>query len=56
MLGLADGWVFLAYVLCILSSVLCVVYGVRNWDRDGETDGAEQTQWMKQETEIEKPL
>ena len=56
MLGLADGWVFSAYVLCILSSILCVAYGIRNWDRDEEGGGTEQTEWLKDETQIEKPL
>lgn len=56
MLGLADGWVSLAYVLCILSSILCVVYGVRRWDSDGDAGDAEQSQWMKKEADIEKPL
>jgi len=56
MLGLADGWVSLAYILCILSSILCVVYGVRRWDADGDAEGTEQTQWMRQEADLEKPL
>ena len=56
MLGIADGWVFLAYLLCILSSILCVYYGVRHWNSDGDSDGAEQRQWTEEETKIEKPL
>lgn len=56
MLGLADGWVSLAYLLCILSSILCVVYGIRRWDSDGDDESTEQAQWMKQEADIEKPL
>ena len=56
MLGIADGWVFTAYLLCILSSLLCVVYGIRNWNSDGETEEPEQKEWLEEETKIEKPL
>jgi hypothetical protein len=43
-------------VLCILSSILCVYYGVTHWNLDGEDEAQEQKQWMADETEIEKPL
>jgi hypothetical protein len=33
-LGIPDPQVWLAYLLCILSGLLCVVYGVLNWNRD----------------------
>ena len=38
MLGLGDFWVSLVYVLIILSTVLCVVYGALNWNKDGHDD------------------
>ncbi|MEW5762935.1 MAG: symporter small accessory protein [Bacillota bacterium] len=34
MLGLEGFGVFLAYVLCIASTLLCVVYGVARWNSD----------------------
>ena len=34
MFGIADPQIVLAYGLSILSSVLCVIYGVRNWHKD----------------------
>lgn len=33
MLGIEDGWVVGAYLLCILSSVLCVIYGAVTWNQ-----------------------
>ncbi len=33
MLGLGPG-TFLAYLLCIVSAVVCVVYGAIMWNRD----------------------
>jgi hypothetical protein len=38
MFGLPDPSIWLAYLLCIGSTVLCVVYGVLNWNRDGDED------------------
>ena len=33
MMGFTDGWIALAYILCICSALLCVIYGVLNWNR-----------------------
>ena len=32
MLGFGDIWVAAAYLLCILSSLLCVIYGLKHWN------------------------
>lgn len=59
MLGIPDFWVALAYWLCILSTILCVVYGVMNWNNESEED-AEPTpadvQWVKEEEKIDESL
>jgi len=34
MLGFAGVSVFLAYILCILAAVLCVVYGIIMWNKN----------------------
>lgn len=36
MFGFGDVWVFLGYLLTIGSMLLCVVYGIRNWNRNRE--------------------
>ena len=57
MLGIEDGWVVLAYVLCVLSTLLCVIYGVVNWNKGDEPVTNEDVQWAKEEKEeIEEPL
>ena len=60
MLGLGDLSVFAAYILCILSAVLCIVYGVVNWNRGGEDVGpeaaAEEARWDAEEKKIEEEL
>ena len=36
MLGLGDFWVSLVFILMLGSVALCVVYGIVNWNKDGE--------------------
>ncbi len=36
MLGLGDFWVLLAYAANIIVVVVCVIYGIINWNRGGE--------------------
>jgi hypothetical protein len=38
MLGLADGQILLVYILSILSALLCVVYGLINWNKSDEDE------------------
>lgn len=37
MLGIEDKGVLAAYLLCLVSAGLCVLYGVLNWNRGDET-------------------
>ncbi len=39
MLGIPDASVWLAYVLSIGGAVLCIVYGIVNWNRDNGKKG-----------------
>lgn len=36
MLGLTDASIMLAYLISIGGAVLCVIYGVINWNKDGQ--------------------
>jgi len=57
MLGLGDFWVALVFILNLASVALCVVYGIVNWNRDGEPtkkEMAEEKRWGKEEKKIEK--
>ncbi len=56
-LGIEDPWVWGAYVLCILSMLLCVVYGIINWNKgaeDEEEEIKEEMEWHKKESDMEK--
>lgn len=58
-LGIADPWVAAAYVLCILSALACVVWGVLKWNRAGvgdEEPAEEVRQWAAEEDKVEEKL
>lgn len=35
-LGITDPWVWGGYIACILVTLLCVIYGVINWNKGDE--------------------
>jgi len=35
-LGIPDPWVLSGYLLVILSTLLCVIYGIVNWNKGDE--------------------
>ena len=55
-LGINDPWVWSAYILCILSMLLCVGYGLINWNKgeDEEEEIKEEMEWHKKEKEMEE--
>ena len=55
-LGIDDFWVLLAYLLCILSTILCVVYGVLNWNRGDEAVEPSDVRWVAHEKKAEEDL
>ena len=58
MLGMADGWITTVYVLCLLSALLCVVYGVINWNKGGagELPTEEDKHWAEEEDKLDEEL
>ncbi len=56
MLGLEDFWVILAYLLCIVSAVLCLIYGFLKWNSEGIEPNGESAHWAEEEIKIEKTL
>lgn len=58
MLGLGDFSIFLAYILCVASAVLCVVYGIVNWNKgnEPEADIEKDTKWETEDTKIKDEL
>ncbi|WP_345788087.1 symporter small accessory protein [Desulfotomaculum copahuensis] len=36
MLGMADGWTALVWLLNVAAMLLCVGWGIAKWNKDGE--------------------
>jgi hypothetical protein len=56
-LGIDDPWIWGVYLLCILSALLCLVYGIINWNREGELEAVEIREtaaWEEKEEEMQK--
>ncbi|MGB9902816.1 symporter small accessory protein [Methanothrix sp.] len=57
MLGIEDPWIWGVYLLCILSTVLCVSYGIANWNKGEELEKQEimeEAAWEAQELEMQE--
>ena len=56
MFGIEDKSVGLAYLLCVGSTLLCVVYGLINWNRGEEPVQETDRQWAEKEKKVEEEL
>lgn len=54
MIGIKDPGIILAYLLSVFSSVLCIVYGILNWNKGyiKEDDVEENIVWETEEDKI----
>jgi hypothetical protein len=55
-LGINDPWIWGVYLLCILSTLLCVIYGLTNWNKGGEIEEkeiSEEAAWEEKEEEMQ---
>jgi hypothetical protein len=56
MFGIEATATWLAYLLSILSALLCVVYGLLNWNKGREEVKTEDQTWLEEEKELEQEL
>lgn len=59
MFGLDDFSIVSVYSLCILSALLCIIYGIFNWNKGGDPTAKEieqEVNWDKKELEISEEL
>ena len=57
MLGIDDPVIVAVYLLCIFSTLLCVIYGTVKWNKEGELEAVEikeEAAWEAEEDEMEK--
>jgi hypothetical protein len=56
-LGINDPWIWGAYIGCILAMLLCVVYGIVNWNKGGEDEEEqikEEVEWHDKEKDMQE--
>jgi len=53
-MGISDPQIWLAYVCCILATILCVVYGAANWNKGAIDPSTEDKKWAVEEEKIDK--
>lgn len=59
MFGIDSFGIWFAYLLCILSAIACIVYGVMNWNKGSKVEDEQIKQgaeWQKEEVKIEENL
>ena len=57
LLGFEDPWVSLVYILCILSSLLCVIWGAFKWNAEATEEPEEEVRhWAEEEDKVEEEL
>lgn len=56
MLGIPDPWVWMAYLLCILSTVGCILWGWLFWNKGDQPVQPGDVQWTQQEKKTEQEL
>jgi len=55
-LGIEDPGVWSAYLLCILCTLFCVIYGLVNWNKGDEPVHVEDKKWVEDEKIMEDNL
>ncbi len=56
MLGIDDPMVLLAYLLCGVSTLLCVIYGVANWNKGQDEVLPEDAMWSAEDKKADNGL
>jgi hypothetical protein len=57
MFGIDDPGIWGAYFLCVLSTLMCVAYGILNWDKGAEREDreiVEEMEWESREKKLEE--
>ena len=55
-LGIDDPQIWSAYLLCILSALFCLVYGLLNWNKGDEPVYSEDKKWVEDEKKVEEKI
>ena len=55
-LGFDDPTIWLVYLLCILSALFSLIYGLINWNKGDEEVFPEDKKWVEDEKKVEETL
>lgn len=55
-LGFNDASIWLVYLLCILSALYGLIYGLVNWNKGDEEVYPEDKKWVEDEKKVEETL
>ena len=56
LLGIKDSYVLAGYLLCIGSTLVCVIYGLITWSRGEEPVKEEDIKWAAEEEKVEEEI
>ncbi|MBN2853763.1 MAG: hypothetical protein JXQ23_13585 [Clostridia bacterium] len=58
MFGISDFGIWLVYLLCIASALLCLIYGIINWNKGGndENELKKDAMWEAEDSKIEENI
>lgn len=56
MFGLTDPLIYSAYILCVIGTLFCVVYGLINWNKGEEPVYREDKEWVSEEIKTEEEI
>jgi hypothetical protein len=56
LLGIEDPWIWLAYLLCVASTLICIIYGLVTRSRGEEPVKQEDITWAAEEKTVEEEL
>lgn len=58
-MGFQDLSVSLAYILSVLITIVCAVYGIKHWNSEGDVSDKEleeEKHWIEEELKIDEEL
>lgn len=56
LLGFESTSILIVYLLCIASTLLCIIYGAANWNAGDEQVQPDDVKWAAEEKKVEEEL
>lgn len=56
MFGIDDPAVWMAFVMCLAATAVCIIYGIRHWNHGDDDLSPRDQAWARQERKVEDKL